>query len=175
MSEDLRFPIGRFEAEGKDLAGEREQYIQTIESLPRALLAAVEGLTDEQLQFPYRPDGWSVAQVVHHVADSHMNSFIRFKLALTEEQPLIKTYREELWAEMPDVLEVPIEASLSIIRGVHSRWGVLLRSMKPEDFSRKLDHPEHGGVDLSYVAGLYDWHSRHHTAHITRLRERKGW
>lgn len=174
MSDDLRFPVGKFEKieVNEEL---REQYIKTIEDLPSKLIEAVQGLSDEQLETQYRPEGWTIKQVVHHVADSHSNSLIRFKLALTEEVPPIKPYMEDKWAELADSKHAPIELSLDLIRGLHARWALVLRSMSTEDFNRKLFHPEHGEVDLNYMISLYDWHCRHHLAHIINLKERKNW
>jgi uncharacterized damage-inducible protein DinB len=175
MNEDLRFPVGKFEDSREKSNEVRREYIKTISELPKALREACKGLSEEQLETAYRPDGWTVKQVVHHVADSHANSLIRFKLALTEDSPLIKTYHEDLWAELPDAKHAPIELSLMMIDAIHQRWALLLNSMEPEDFEKNLRHPEHGEVSLNYMLGLYDWHSRHHTAHITHLRERSGW
>ncbi|MGI9035621.1 MAG: YfiT family bacillithiol transferase [Pyrinomonadaceae bacterium] len=175
MSEDLRFPIGKFE-QPKTISPEmREKFIQTIESLPPNLKSAVEGLNDAQLDTPYRPEGWTIRQVIHHVADSHLNSFTRFKLGLSEDTPTIKVYDEAIWAEMADAKNAPVELSLSIIDGLHARWTRLLKSMSEADFAKKVNHPERGAMSLGELLALYDWHSRHHTAHVTKLRERNGW
>jgi len=169
---DLRFPIGDF-----DLASVKTgvaDHIRTIAKLPEQLKGAVDGLDQEQIDTPYRPDGWTVRQLVHHVADSHLNAYTRFKLALTEDSPTIRPYFEDKWAELADSKE-PLEHSFKIIDGVHHRWAVLLGSLSEEDFQRPLLHPESGTWELSGMLALYDWHSRHHTAHITSLRQRKGW
>lgn len=174
MSEDLRFPVGKFEK--IEVTEElREQYIKTIEELPNKLTNAVEDLSEDQLETPYRPEGWTIKQVVHHIADSHSNSMIRFKLALTEDVPPIKPYMEDKWAELADSKHAPIQLSLDLIKGLHSRWALVLKSMSAADFDRKLFHPEHGEVNLNYMLSLYDWHCRHHLAHITKLRERNNW
>lgn len=174
MSEDLRFPIGEFSSDFESTGALRQSFIQTIEELPNKLRKAIEGLTDGQLDTRYRPGGWTVRQVVHHIADSHLNSFCRFKLAMTEDCPTIRAFREDRWAELPDS-QLPVDPSLKIIEGVHARWAAMLNSMDSEDFARTLDHPESGEWNLDKFLGLYDWHSKHHTAHITKLRERNGW
>ena len=174
MSEDLRYPIGKFDSNIEVTPEARKNFIQTIEDLPKKIREAVDDLSDEQLDTPYRPGGWTVRQLVHHVADSHLNSICRFKLALTEDVPTIRPYYEDRWAELADA-QLPIEDSLKIIEGVHSRLAALLNSMSDEDFQKKLNHPESGEWTLEKFLGLYDWHSKHHTAHITSLRERNGW
>ncbi|MGI8466892.1 MAG: YfiT family bacillithiol transferase [Pyrinomonadaceae bacterium] len=175
MSEDLRFPIGKFEKPQTITAETRDKFIKTIEALPPNLKDAIEGLSDEQLDAPYRPEGWSVRQLVHHIADSHLNSFCRFKLGLSEDMPTIKPYDEAVWAEMADSKNAPVELSMSIIDGLHARWTRLLKSMTNDDFAKQINHPEHGAMTLGELLALYDWHSRHHTAHITKLRERNDW
>jgi uncharacterized damage-inducible protein DinB len=175
MSEDLRFPIGEFEKISEVSAETRGRFIQTIEELPAKFREAVSGLSDEQLDTPYRPDGWTVRQLVHHLADSHINSFCRFKLGLSEDTPTIKPYFEAQWAETADAKNAPVELSLNIIEGVHARWALLLKSMTEADFARKINHPERGVMSLDSLLALYDWHSRHHTAHVTNLRERNNW
>ena len=170
---DLRYPVGKLEWTGGSRE-QRQQAIRSIEELPAKLRAAVAGLNAQQLETPYRPGGWNSRQVVHHVADSHMNSYIRFKLALTEDTPIIKAYDEKLWAETAD-MQLPVEVSLSLLECLHARWSALLRSMSDADFQRKLRHPELGEVTLEKLVALYGWHSRHHVAHITGLRERMGW
>lgn len=177
--EDLRYPIGTFqwaqpESEAQS-ARDRVRYIDTISKLPANLRAAVRGLNVEQLDTPYRPEGWTVKQVVHHVPESHMNAYIRFKLALTEEQPTAKPYNEAEWAKLPDINVTPIEVSLQLLAALHSRWVDVLQLMRPSDFGRTLYHPEHGVLTLDRMLALYAWHSSHHTAHITSLRERMGW
>lgn len=174
MTNDLRFPIGKFDS-GREVTPElRRQFIQAIKDLPENIKNAVADLNDEQLDTPYRPEGWTVRQTVHHVADSHLNSYIRFKLALTEETPTIRPYYEDRWAELKDS-EMPIDVSMKIIEGVHARWANLLDSMSDADFQRKLIHPETGDWTLEKMLGLYEWHGKHHTAHITNLRERNDW
>ena len=174
MSGDLRFPIGEFDSSFEISPELRRSFIETIEELPSKIRNAVSGLTDDQLDTQYRPEGWTVRQVVHHVADSHLNSFCRFKLALTEDVPRIRAYHEDLWAELPDS-KLPVEVSLKIIEGIHTRWSALLNSMSDEDFAKELKHPESGEWSLDKMLGLYDWHSKHHTAHIASLRQSKGW
>ncbi|HSU24485.1 MAG TPA: putative metal-dependent hydrolase [Pyrinomonadaceae bacterium] len=172
MQTDPRYPVGKFDPKAE---GAREDHIKAIKDLPPNIATAVDGLSDEQLDTPYRDGGWSLRQTVHHVADSHINSLCRFKLALTEDEaPTIRPYYEDRWAELPDS-SLPIDASLKIIEGVHERWGKLLDSMTDEDYAREFVHPETGKWTLEKVLALYAWHSRHHTAHITRLREAKGW
>ena len=171
---DLQYPIGKFQRPQHVTASDRKQLIQQIEAAPAALRTAVAGLVDSQLDTPYRPGGWTVRQVVHHVPDSHMNSFIRFKLALTENDPVIKPYEEQLWAELADA-RMPIEVSLTLLDAVHHRWVYLLRSMSDDDFARTFVHPAIGQMRLDQNLALYAWHGRHHTAHITSLCERMGW
>jgi uncharacterized damage-inducible protein DinB len=165
MSDDLRFPVGNFVhvEVTKEL---REQFIKTIADLPSKLRAACEGLSESQLETAYRLDGWTIKQVIHHVADSHAQSFSRFKLGLTEDCPTIKPYAEELWAELADSKHAPVDSSLAIIEGTHARWTLLLNSMSDADFAKKLNHPERGEYDLDYFLSLYEWHSRHHLAHV---------
>lgn len=174
MSEDLRYPIGKFSKDFDISAELRRQFINEINDLPNNLKAAVQDLNDERLDTPYRPEGWTIRQTVHHIADSHLNSQIRFKLALTEETPTIRPYFEERWAELDDSF-LPIEPSIKIIEGLHHRWTTLLNSMSESDFQRKLIHPDSGEWTLSQMLALYAWHGKHHTAHITKLRERKNW
>jgi hypothetical protein len=171
---DLSYPIGKFHYEGPYTPAQRQRWIEDIAACPANLRKAVHGLSQPQLDTPYRPGGWTVRQVAHHVPDSHMNAFIRFKLALTEDEPQIKPYNEKAWAELPDV-QVPIETSLTLLEALTQRWVVVLRAMKPADFERKLKHPEMGVGNLDRYVGMYGWHSKHHVAHITRLRERMGW
>lgn len=171
----LRYPIGPFRAPGSSTAAIRSAQIQTLRQLPERLRAAVKGLNDAQLDAPYREGGWTLRQVVHHIADSHMNSYVRFKLALTEDTPTVKPYDEAAWAALPDGCAVPIEPSLSLIDGLHARFAALLESMSEEQFQRNFNHPERGRMTLATNLALYDWHARHHTAHITGLRARQGW
>jgi uncharacterized damage-inducible protein DinB len=170
---DLRYPIGQFEWEGHSAPEQRERWIQEIKSLPEKLRAAVQGLSQEQLNVSYRDGGWSIRQVVHHLADSHMNSYIRFKLALTEDNPTIKPYDEQKWAAHQDSLILDIEASLVLLDGMHARWGALLDIMDNGDYLRTFYHPENQRkTSLEYATGMYAWHGKHHTAHITSARER---
>jgi hypothetical protein len=175
MNADLRYPIGKAQPRQSLTPEERPAMIEQIAGMPARLKAAVSGLNAAQLDTPYRPGGWTVRQVVHHYADSHMNSFVRFKLALTEDSPTIKPYNEKLWAETPDAKNPPIDLSLGLIEGLHARWVLLLRSMAPQDWARKMTHPERGVVTLDENLCIYSWHSLHHVAHITALREREGW
>jgi uncharacterized damage-inducible protein DinB len=172
--DDLRFPIGRFSTPADSLLAVRAAHIHTLRALPERLRAAVSGLNDSQLDTPYRDGGWTVRQVVHHVADSHANSYVRFKLALTEDWPTIKPYDEAAWANLADS-GLPIEVSLAMIDALHARWVGLLESLTDEDFQKGYSHPEMGRQNLAKALALYDWHSRHHTAHITSLRARQGW
>lgn len=173
--ERLRYPIGRFHAQSDLSAEERQALIEQIAALPAALRTAVSNLTDEQLDKRYRPDGWTVRQLVHHVPDSHMNAYVRFKLALTEDEPAIKGYDEAAWSELPDARTGDIALSLALLEALHRRWTLLLRSVGDEQFARSFQHPELGLVTLEKNLQLYAWHGRHHLAHITTLRERMGW
>jgi uncharacterized damage-inducible protein DinB len=173
--EDLRFPIGQFSKPASSMAGVRAAHIQTLRLLPEQLKAAVAGLDDQQLDTPYREGGWTVRQVVHHVADSHANAYIRFKLALTEDWPTVKAYDQAAWAELPDARSLPLEISLSLLAALHARWVFLLDSLSEEDFHKGYVHEEYGRQNLAQTLASYDWHSRHHTAHITNLRQRMGW
>ena len=172
---DLRYPIGKFSFDDEITPEKRRQCIQQIAAAPAQLRAAVAGLSPEQLDTPYRPGGWTVRQVVHHVPDSHLNSYIRCKLALTEEEPTIKPYDEKRWAELEDVRATPVEVSLMLLESLHRRWVPLLESLAPADFARKFRHPELGALTLEQNIALYAWHGRHHVAHITSLRQRMGW
>jgi uncharacterized damage-inducible protein DinB len=175
MLEDLKFPIGAFDRDFEETAEARRSRIEIINELPDKVAAAVAGLTDGQLDTPYRPGGWTVRQTVHHLADSHSNSLTRFKLALTEDTPpTIKPYYEERWAELADS-KLPIDVSQAMLRAIHVRWSALLGSMTDADFQKSFIHPETGEWTLDGALALYAWHSLHHTAHITRLREREGW
>jgi uncharacterized damage-inducible protein DinB len=171
----LRYPIGRFRPRAGLSSLEIQQLIEDLTVLPGDLRSAVAPLSDGQLDTPYRPRGWTVRQVVHHLPDSHVNSYVRFKLALTEEEPTIKDYNEAAWAELPDGRGKDVEGSLVLLEAIHRRWTSLLRSMKPEDFARTFRHPETGVVTLERNLQLYAWHGRHHLAHVTQLRERSKW
>jgi uncharacterized damage-inducible protein DinB len=175
MSEDLRFPIGKFSWPAGMSADERERYIARIAAAPARLRAAVAGLSDQQLDTPYRDGGWTVRQVVHHVPDSHMNSYTRFKLALTEDEPTIKPYDEAAWAKLSDSVKTPLETSLSLLESLHERWVTLMRLMSDTDWKRRFVHPEHGPVSLERNVALYAWHGDHHVGHVTALRKREGW
>ena len=172
---DLRFPAGPFSFDQHPTAAIRGSCIRAIAEAPRAFRQAVEGLSDAQLDTPYRPGGWTVRQVVHHVPDSHMNAYVRFKLALTEDSPTIKPYDEAGWALLVDTARTPIDVSLTLLDALHRRWVVLLESLREEDFARRLIHPERGPVTTDWLLQLYAWHGRHHAAHVTTLREREGW
>src|SRR5262245_31511158 len=171
---DLSFPVGRFSGVPVTAENKRKVLLEIAE-LPGRLRDAVEGLSDKQLDTPYRPEGWTVRQVVHHLADSHMHSYLRTKFALTLDQPTIMAYDENAWAVLKDAKQGPVEPSLLILEGVHSRWNQLLESLTAADWERKLVHPENGVLSLSKNIAIYAWHGRHHTAHITELRKRIGW
>jgi hypothetical protein len=173
--EDMRYPIGKFDPEPDLTDVKRKQLIDDISNAPYELRSAINGLTEEQLDTPYRLGGWTVRQVVHHLPDSHMNAYIRFRLALTESEPTIKPYVQQLWAELPDAKKGGIEMSLELLEGLHKRWVSLMRSMKPQDFKKKFVHPENGVTVLDYVLQMYAWHGKHHIAHVTSLRRRMGW
>jgi len=174
MSEELRYPIGKFSRDIEITPELRKEFIVEISNLPIKLKASIADLNDEQLDTPYRPAGWTVRQTIHHVADSHLNSLIRFKLALTEDAPTIRPYYEERWAELSDSF-LPLESSIKILEGLHFRWTTFLNSMSDADFQRKLVHPDSGDWTLEQMLGLYAWHGKHHTAHITSLRDRNNW
>jgi uncharacterized damage-inducible protein DinB len=172
---DLRYPISKFHFDGPLTEEQKQKSLDDIASAPANLRKAVKGLSEAQLDTPYRPDGWTVRQVVHHVPDSHMNAYIRFKLALTEDEPTIKPYAEDRWAKLADTKSTPTEVSLTMLESLHDRWVRLLRSLGPEDWKRTFRHPEMGAMTLEKTLALYAWHGRHHVAHVTALRERSGW
>jgi hypothetical protein len=172
--DELRYPIGHFAPPASSLPGIRTAHMQTLRLLPERLRAAVAGLDDTQLNTPYREGGWTIRQVVHHLGDSHANAYVRFKLALTEDWPVIKPYDEAAWANLPDS-RLPIDTPLAFVEALHGRWVALLEAMTGDDFRKGYNHPEQGRQNLATVLAMYDWHSRHHTAHITSLRARKGW
>ena len=174
MNTDLRFPIGRFAPPATTSAAERDVWISQIAEVPALLEKAVARLSDEQLDTPYRPGGWTIRQVVHHLPDSHMNAYVRFKLSLTEENPRIKPYDEKRWAELADA-KGPITPSLVLVRALHEKWVFVLRGMSEADWQKSYDHPENGLFPLTRALALYAWHGRHHVAHITSLCEREGW
>ena len=173
--EELRYPVGRFQRRGAMTPEERTAAIDEIAGLPRKLRDAVENLSDEQLDTPYRPDGWTIRQVVHHLPDSHVNSYVRFKLAMTEETPGVRTYDEAAWAELDDGRAGAIEQSLALLDALHERWTGWLRTFKDGDWQSTFQHPEWGAVPLDVNLQIYEWHCRHHLAHITGLRGRMGW
>ena len=173
--EDLRFPIGRFQRPASLSPEQRRDAIDSIAATPARLRAAVAGLDAAQLDTPYRPDGWTIRQVIHHVPDSHSNALIRFKLALTEDVPTIKPYDEAAWAKLEDARTTPIETSLSLVDGLHDRWVRILNAMSPADFARGLRHPENGPMTLDQMLALYEWHGRHHVGHVNSVRQRNGW
>jgi DinB superfamily len=172
---DPRYPIGKFTFALPPDQEERKRLIDDIAHTPSALRAAVRDLTPPQIETPYRDGGWTVRQVIHHVPESHLNAYIRFKLALTEESPTIKPYMEDRWAMLPDVESTPPEVSLALLDSLHDRWVHLLRSMQSEDWKRTFHHPDLGTVPLEKSLALYAWHGRHHIAHITELRKKMGW
>lgn len=175
MNGDLRFPIGKFSWPASVSADERAGFIERVAATPANLHAAVFGLSPQQLDTAYREGGWTVRQVVHHLPDSHMNSYVRFKLALTEDEPVIKPYDEGAWALLPDSVNTPVETSLCLIDCLHSRWVELMKGMSDADWARKFRHPEHGLIRLDHNLALYAWHGDHHVAHITELRRRNAW
>ena len=168
---DLRYPVGKFQPEPELNDVSRQNLIRQIAETPAKLREAVKGLTEEQLDTPYRPGGWTVRQVVHHIPDSHMNAYVRMKLGITEHEPTIKPYKESLWAELVDAKSSPVDPSLMLLESLHQRWVVFLRSMATADFARAINHPENGLMKLDRIVQLYAWHGRHHVAHITSLRE----
>ena len=172
---DLRYPIGKFRRPESVTAEDRATWLAALADAPARFRNAVRDLDDAQFDTPYRPDGWTVRQVVHHVADSHMNSYVRFRLALTETDPTIKPYDEAQWANLHDAHTMPVEVSLQLLDSLHLRWVTLLQSLAPADFDRTFRHPVLGQMTLSANLALYAWHSRHHEAHITALRSRMGW
>jgi uncharacterized damage-inducible protein DinB len=172
---DLRFPIGKLDRKSQLSAIERRAAVDAIAAAPRELRQAVKGLTDAQLNTPYRPGGWTVRQLVHHVADSHMNAYGRFRLAFTEQNPTIKPYDEAKWAELEDARTMPIELSLTLLDAMHERLVTLLRSSPEDRFQRTVNHPENGSMTVDSLLSMYSWHGRHHTAHVTALRDRMKW
>ena len=175
MQTDPRYPIGQFDKNIHLTKEMRSDFINTIETLPSQLRKEVENLSEQQLDTPYRDGGWTVRQVIHHLPDSHINSYVRFKLALTEDNPQIKTYEEHLWAELPDTIKTPINVSLNFLESLHARWAILLRSLTDEQFEKTFQHPEWEKITLSKTLALYAWHSKHHLTHITELKKKMGW
>ena len=174
--EKLKFPIGKFQPPFVIDNSHLENYINTIQNFPEKLKLETKGLSDQQLNTPYRPEGWTIRQVVHHCADSHMNSLIRFKLALTEDTPTIRPYHEELWAELPDSSSLPIQSSIKMLEGIHERWSFLLKNISDVQWNNTFIHPaDKKQVTLKENVGIYAWHCDHHLAHITTLKKAKGW
>ncbi len=172
---DPRYPIGKFDGISPSSVRERDAMVQGIAETPARLRDAVRGLSLAQIATPYRDGGWTLRQVVHHLPDSHMNAYVRFKLGLTEDFPTIKPYMEARWAELEDSRSAPIEVSLSLLESLHARWVMLMQAMQAEEWARKLNHPEDGVITLERMVAIYHWHGRHHVAQITSLRERNGW
>ena len=172
---DLRYPIGQFELPQTVTGDDRRRWIAEIAATPNRLREAVQNLNESQMESAYRPGGWTVRQVVHHLADSHLNSYVRFKLALTEDEPVIKPYDEARWAEVIDGRTGPVALSLTLLESLHQRWVMMLESLSPGDWARTFRHPELGVRTIEQTLALYGWHGRHHVAHITSLRERMGW
>jgi len=172
---DLRYPIGKFSYADAPNESQKLALLDDIAQTPFNLRAAVKGLSNEQLDTPYRPEGWTVRQVTHHMPDSHANAYVRFKLALTEDNPTIKPYAEDRWAELADSKATPIEVSLTLLDSLHDRWVRLLRSLTPEEWKRTFQHPEVGPMTLEKTLALYAWHGKHHVAHVTELRKRNSW
>ena len=173
--DDLRYPVGKYHRPDRLTPDEREAGIAAIATAPAALRAAVAGLSDAQLDTPYRPGGWTVRQVVHHVPDSHSNAYTRFKLGLTEDSPTIRPYEESLWAELPEAKSAPIAPSLAFLEALHVRWVMALTAIRPEEWQRTVVNPESGPYTLDQLLAMYVWHGRHHVAHVTELRRREGW
>jgi uncharacterized damage-inducible protein DinB len=172
---ELQYPVGKLTFDADVTQDKRRAWIRQIADAPAALRAAIAGLGDPQLDTPYRPGGWTVRQVVHHVPDSHMNAYVRFKWTLTEDNPTIKAYDEAAWATVADTARTEPEVSLALLDALHRRWVVLLESLEPKDFGRPLTHPDNGPMTLDRLLQMYAWHGRHHVAHITGLRKREGW
>ena len=171
---DPRYPIGKFAYDGPPTFEQKQEFLKNIEQTPARLRAAIAGLSETQLDTPYREGGWTVRQLAHHVPDSHMNAYIRFKLALTEDDPTIKPYFEDRWATLTDSKASP-EVSLLLLDCIHQRWMMILRGLTDADWKRNFRHPEMGTMSLEKTLALYSWHGRHHVAHVTSLRERMGW
>ena len=172
---DPRYPIGKFACDGPPTEQQRNKLIDDIEQTPAHLRAAIQGLSPQQIETPYREGGWTVRQVVHHVPDSHLNAYTRCKLALTESEPKIRDYDEARWADLADTRDTPVEVSLALLEALHRRWVILWRGLQEQDFSRTYQHPESGVNSLQQVLAQYAWHGAHHLAHITSLRQRMGW
>ncbi len=175
MPEKLKYPIGRVNVPSEITETRRNTFIKEVADLPTLLRSAVDGMSLKQIDTPYRPDGWTIRQVVHHLADSHLNSYIRFKMALTEEEPTIKAYHEDRWAELADSRNTPIEISLTLLGALHAKWVILMQSLSEQEFERAFRHPDLGLVTLNKALAIYAWHGKHHVAHITCLQDSKGW
>ncbi len=171
---DIRYPIGKLQIHDVITRADLDGWLSELKVAPDLLRKAVQGLTEIQLATPYRPDGWTVSQVVHHLADSHLNAYIRVKLGLTEERPLVKVYDEVLWAQLPDN-DLPIEVSLNLLSSIHQRLTYLVQSLSEEELKRTIHHPDNGEVSIEKLVATYTWHGKHHIAHITSLREKMGW
>jgi uncharacterized damage-inducible protein DinB len=172
---DPRYPIGKFSYNGPPTAEDKKKYLDEIEQTPARFRSALAGLSDEQLNTPYRDGGWTLRQLAHHLPDSHMNSYVRFKLALTEDEPTIKPYMENLWAELPEAKNAPIEVSLALLDSLHRRWMLMLRQFGDAEWKRTFRHPELGAMSLEKTVALYAWHGKHHVAHVTSLKKEMGW
>ncbi len=168
---DLQYPVGKFELNTFPDPKKRTSLIKSIAGLPDNLKILVKILNNEQLDKPYREGGWTARQVIHHLPDSHLNAYIRFKLALTEDTPVIRPYKQGAWAELPDVMKTPVEVSINLLESIHKRWVILLNAMTEDDFRKKYIHPESGEVSLGEVLAHYEWHGRHHLAHIASVKE----
>jgi hypothetical protein len=175
QADQARYPIGKFRRPQSLTAAERAEAISTIEAMPQKLAAAVKGWSDAQLDTPYREGGWTVRQLIHHVADSHMQAFTRIRFALTEDTPTIKPYEEKDWAKLADSQSMPVDASLRLLQSLHERWVFMLRALKDDQWQRVYRHPESGDTRVDHATALYAWHSNHHLAHITRLAAQQGW
>jgi hypothetical protein len=175
MMSNVRYPIGPFKTEDIITPEKRKQYVDQLAQTPEKLRGIVGGLSPAQLDTPYRPDGWTIRQVIHHLADSHTNAYIRFKMALTEDTPTVKSYDQALWAELEDSRTASVEDSLSLFEGLYRRWAFLLKSLSAESFARKLNHPDAGIISLDRYLGMCVWHGHHHIAHIQELRQKMNW
>ena len=165
--ETLRFPIGRFQYDPTDFDANKANRIQTLEELPQKMRDIVKQMTEAELNTPYRPDGWTARQVIHHVADSHLNAYIRFKWALTEDSPIIKAYDEAAWAELQDYVDTPVEVSILLLESLHKRWTILLKSMTEDQWNKEIAHPEwKQNLNMKFMLSLYNWHSKHHLGHL---------
>jgi hypothetical protein len=172
---DPRYPIGKYEPQPFS-EKQKMEWLNEIKFLPQTLENSIHNLDEAQLNTPYREGGWKVKQLIHHVADSHLNAYCRFKLGLTEENPTIRTYEEKLWAELNDIETVPINVSLTLLHALHARWYATIKDLKDEDWNRTVLHPAHNKTfTLWHLLGMYAWHGKHHVAHVTTLRDNKGW